>query len=104
MVWRLSLARQALADIDRHRAWLTQEGAGTRALHALNAIVTAINDLPNAPLRWPASPDQPGYRNRIVDGYVIIYRVEPPAADETTSGSIQVLRVFAPGQDRRGRL
>jgi plasmid stabilization system protein ParE len=104
MAWRLSLARQALADVDSHRAWLTQDGAGERAMRTLNGIVKAINDLPSAPLRWPVSHDHPGYRNRVIDGYVIIYRVEPPNTDETASGLIRVLRVFAPRQDRHGRL
>jgi hypothetical protein len=81
-----------------------QNGAGRRAKRTLSGIVSGINDLPSAPLRWPTSPDHPDYRNRIVDGYVIIDRVEPSGADDTTSGSIRVLRVFAPGQDRRGQI
>jgi hypothetical protein len=49
----------------------------------------------------PSGPDHPGYRNRIVEGYVIIYRVDADAGAETASGDVSVLRVFAPRQDRR---
>jgi plasmid stabilization system protein ParE len=101
MAWRLRLAPEALSDIERHRVWLTQEGSGRRAHRNLAAIVNAIDGLTRAPLRWPLSPDHHGYRNRIIGGYVIIYRVDADAGAATASGDISVLRVFAPRQDRR---
>jgi len=104
MPWRLSLAPEALEDIDRHRGWLTQAGAGRKAHRTLSSMISAINELPAAPRRWPGSLDHPGYRTCVVAGYVIVYRLDPDGDDPSAEGDVLVLRVFAPKQDRRERV
>ena len=39
-------------------------------------------------------------RERVVEGYTIVYRALPDTNDNRTAGDVRVYRVFGPGQDR----
>lgn len=41
------------------------------------------------------------YRQVIVSGHRVIYRVVPDTGDRTTAGDIEIVQVFGPGQDTR---
>ena len=36
----------------------------------------------------------------VVERHVVVYRVSPDTGEDFTSGDVEVLRVFGPGQDR----
>jgi plasmid stabilization system protein ParE len=83
----------AARDLVRAHEWLTQPGAGQAARRTLLAIEAAIKGLRMDHHRWPGS-DHEGARERRVGSYTIIYRIDGPA------GTVNVLRVFGPFQDR----
>lgn len=84
---------RARIDLAGIQAWLTQPGSGRKGRARYIAILAAVLELRNAPLRWPVG-DQEGIRERPFDGHRISYRFSPEV------GRIEVLRVFAPFQDR----
>lgn len=40
---------------------------------------------------------QPGLRNLVREGYVIVYRVDQDTGNSATAGDVMVLAVFPPG-------
>lgn len=99
MTRRVDPAPAALRDLDSIRRWLRQPGAGWVAREKLRRIRDAIGQLRHAPCRWPEG-DHPGVREIPVEGYRILYEVDPDTSDNRTAGNVRVLRVFGPGQDR----
>ncbi len=98
----LSYTDKALADLEAANAWLTQPGSGPAAWAKLDAIVSAIEDLRDHPCRWPLSR-YAGVRERpCAGGWRAFYEVDPDTGRDDTSGDVRVLRVYGPGQDRRG--
>ncbi|MBW8815938.1 MAG: type II toxin-antitoxin system RelE/ParE family toxin [Caulobacterales bacterium] len=95
----LTLSDAARADLESARRWLRQPGAGPRAAARLATIRDAVRDLRQHPCRWPVG-DHPGVRERTVGGYRIAYEVRPDTGRDATAGDVDVLRVFAPRQDR----
>lgn len=97
------LADDALDDMAAAADWLFQPGAGETAAKRWNQLSRAIDaDLCETPCRWPEG-DHPGVRERTVaGGYRIMYEVDPDTDDDATAGDVQVLRVYAPRQDRSG--
>jgi plasmid stabilization system protein ParE len=99
---QLSYTDTALADLSAVRHWLTQPGAGPVARRKLLAILDAIDDLGAHPCRFPLGA-HPGVRERLcAGGYRVFYRVRPDTGSNETAGDVRVLRVYGPGQDRRG--
>ena len=96
---RLTIVRAAARDLAGARQWLTQRGAGERAARRLLALGAAVQDLREHPCRWPVG-ESAGVRERPVEGYRIAYEVVPDTGDDATAGNVNVLRVWAPGQDR----
>jgi plasmid stabilization system protein ParE len=94
---RLKLADAAMVDLAGIRRWLRQAGAGEVAKRRLHHIQRAIRELRAAPCRWPYSEHE-GARERIVEGYKIVYRVDPDTGDNNTAGDVMVRRVFGPRQ------
>ncbi len=102
MARRLRYAEDAIDDIAAIREWLTQPGAGRAAARRLETVRAAIRRLRLNPCRCPAG-DQPGVRElQCPSGYRVFYTVEPDTGRDQTAGDVPVLRVFGPGQDRRG--
>ncbi len=93
----LDLSAPALADLEAIREWLLQPGAGQRAARRLAHIVEALAELREAPCRWALS-EHDGARQRIVEGYKVIYRVQSDTGDNETAGDVLVVRIFGPGQ------
>ncbi len=92
----------ALADLSAARRWLTQLGAGPVARGNLLAILDAIDDLLAHPCRFPLGAHS-GVRERpCAGGYRVLYRVTPDTGRDETAGDVRVLRIYGPGQDRRG--
>lgn len=87
----------ALADLEEIREWLQQPGAGRKAARRLANIMEALAELHTAPCRWSWSVHV-GARQRIVEGYKIIYRILPDTGHDDTAGDVTVVRVFGPGQ------
>ena len=98
----MTIAPAATRDLAAARKWLTQDGAGAAARRTLTKLKTAVTtDLRASPCRWPPST-HPGVRERSVDGYRVMFEVDPDTGDNETAGNVEVLRVFGPGQDRSG--
>lgn len=99
---RLTLAPRALADLDAARAWLIQPGSGPAAWAKLDAILTAIEDLRDHPCRLSLGRPS-GVRELLcAGGWRAFYEVKPDTGRDDTAGDVRVLRVYGPGQDRRG--
>lgn len=96
---RLTIATAAARDLAAARRWLTQPGADERAARRLLALGAAVQDLREHPCRWPAG-ERTAVRERPVEGYRIAYEVAPDTGDDATAGNVNVLRVWAPGQER----
>lgn len=77
--------------------WLSQPGAGRAAARKRSNLDRALADLGISPCRWPYR-DHRGRRQRIVEGYTIVYRVEVDTGNNDTAGDVVVIRVFGPGQ------
>jgi plasmid stabilization system protein ParE len=99
MALPLSFAPAARDDIERARAWLTQHGAGPRARSRLDHLFKAIRELAETPHIWPESPE-PGMQQRVIDGYVIVYRAFYAGPGRSHPTRVQIARVFGPGQLR----
>ncbi|ACS44157.1 MULTISPECIES: type II toxin-antitoxin system RelE/ParE family toxin [Methylorubrum] len=93
----LIVSRPAADDIASAARWLRQPGSGQTASQRLKLIRRAITDLQFSPLMWPIG-DHPGVRERPVRGYRILYTFAP--SNTGSWGTVTVLRVFGPGQDR----
>jgi plasmid stabilization system protein ParE len=82
------------------RRWQTQPGSGPAAIRRIKAIREAIRRLKQHPCLFPVGR-YPGVRELPCDGgYRALYRVAPDTGRDRTSGDVEVLRVFGPGQDR----
>jgi plasmid stabilization system protein ParE len=84
---------RARRDLNAIRRWLLQPGSGLRASLKIARISRALAELQFRPDRWPAAY-VPGFRQRVVEGHSIIYRIDSDAMEVT------VMRVFGPFQDR----
>ncbi len=99
---RLSYTEKALDDLDAARLWLTQPGSGPVARRKLAAIRADIRRLQQVPCQWPVG-DMPGVRELTgAGGWRVLYEVEPDTGRSADAGDVRVLRVYGPGQDRRG--
>ena len=94
----LKLADAALADLAAIRKWLRQRGAGPAAARRLHHIERALLDLRISPCHWPYSLEHEHARERIVEGYKIVYLVVPDTGSNATAGDVLVRRVFGPWQ------
>ncbi|MEC4595020.1 MULTISPECIES: type II toxin-antitoxin system RelE/ParE family toxin [Nitrospirillum] len=74
-------------DLAAARDWLQQPGAGVAAENRLIRISAAIKELKTAPCRWPVG-DHAGIRERPVEGYLVMYRVEPDTDNNQTAGNV----------------
>jgi plasmid stabilization system protein ParE len=98
----LSYTYKALADLEAAEGWLTQPGSGPAAWAKLDAILSAIEGLRDHPCRWPLGRHS-GVRERLcAGGWRAFYEVDPDTGRDDTAGDVRVLRVYPPGQDRRG--
>jgi len=98
----LSFTDRALADLEAATAWLTQPGAGPAAWAKLDAILSAIETLRDHPCRW-ARGRHAGVRERpCAGGWRAFFEVDPDTGRDDTAGDVRILRVYGPGQDRRG--
>lgn len=98
----LIYAPEALADLGAAAAWLTQPRSGPAAWRRLEAVWAAIERLREQPCLHPVL-DHPGVRELpCPSGWRAFYEVEPDTGRNDDAGDVVVLRVYAPGQDRRG--
>ncbi len=64
--------------------------------------MSAIEDLRDHPCRWQLSRHS-GVRERpCAGGWRTFYEVDPDTGRDDTAGDVRVLRIYGPGQDRRG--
>ena len=89
----LVLSARSRSDLIAIRQWLSQPGSGLRARLRMARISRALAELRFDPARWPTGP-HPEARQRVVEGHVIIYRLDEQARQ------VRIIRVFAPYQDR----
>jgi plasmid stabilization system protein ParE len=98
----LVYAPEALADLEAASRWLTQPGSGPRAWRRLAAIRADIRGLRQHPCLRPFG-DISGIREmQTAGGWRVLDEVFPDTGDSATAGDVRVLRVYGPGQDRRG--
>src|SRR5580704_923347 len=93
----LTLADSAMFDLAGIRRWLRQPDAGAVAQRRLQRIQSAIRELRSTPCRWPHSEHE-GSRERIVEGYRIVYVVDPDTGENNTAGNVVIRRIFGPSQ------
>ena len=79
------------------RDWLTQPGSGLMGRRKWMNVRDARKRLRDFPYAGPPSPDHPGLRNLVGEGYVIVYRVDQDTGNSATAGDVMVLAVFPPG-------
>lgn len=91
--YRLSISKEAQADLASIREWLLQPGSGRRSHGRYSAVLQAVDDLRTGSGRWPFG-NIVGVRERPVTGHRIYYRI-----DEERK-RIRILRIFGPFQDR----
>ncbi len=91
------LSPEARDDLQRIRAWYTQQGAGPRAKQRLLHVLDSIEDIAAAPNRWPIDPEVPGTRYRVVEGHFIRYAI---VTDPMKPSTLFVHRIFGPGMQR----
>ena len=91
--YALVFTARARIDLLALRRWLSQPGSGLPARLKIARISRALAELRFAPARWPEGRHG-GARERVVDGYLIVYRVDDARE------RVRVLRIFAPYQDR----
>jgi plasmid stabilization system protein ParE len=94
------LTDEASDDLAAIRRWQTQPGSGAPAKRRVKAILAVLRRLKTMPCLYPPG-DEPGTRQAFCEGHVVIYEVDPDTLDNASAGDVLVLRVFAPGQDRR---
>ena len=70
------------------------------AKRRVKAILAVLRCLKTMPCLYTPG-DEPGTRQAFCEGHVVVYEVDPDTLDNGTAGDVLVLRVFAPGQDRR---
>jgi plasmid stabilization system protein ParE len=98
----LSYTDTAIADLEAAATWLRQRGSGPAAWAKLDAILRAIDGLRDHPCRWPLGRHA-GVRERLcAGGWRVFYDVDPDTGRDDTAGNVRVLRVYGPGQERRG--
>jgi len=95
----LRLARQAIEDLTAVRRWQTQPGAGDAGAARVKRIRAAIRRLKAHPCLHPEG-ERIGTRELSCERHRIVYRVDPDTGHDATTGDVQVLRVFGPGQAR----
>ncbi len=93
MAARLRIAPAAAKDLRLARAWLLQPGSGAEARRRWEALRQAPRRLLEQPWRGRPSRDHGDYRELVVSGYRLLYRLDDGAT------TIDLLRVFGPGQD-----
>jgi hypothetical protein len=92
----------AARGLRQAREWLTQPGSGASGRRRWRAVRDAWMRLRDWPYAGPESPEHPGHRVLVVEGYAIIYRIECDTGDRATAGDVRLLAIFPPGKgDRR---
>ncbi len=99
---RLIYAPRARDDLKAVRRWLTQSGSGPAAWRKLATIRTEIRRLQQTPCLWPFGQHAGVRELPCTGGYRALYEVIPDTGSNATAGNVRVLRVYGPGQDRRG--
>lgn len=99
MARRVLVAPRAAEGFRCARNGLTQHGSGPVGHQRWQELKKAKTQIRLAPCRWPISTDLPGKRKFSVEGYQIIYSVEPDTGDNETAGDVNILAVFGPGQE-----
>ena len=92
--YALLFTARARRDLLALRRWLSQPGSGLPARLKIARISRALAELQFSPGRWPEG--RHGARERVVDGYLIAYRIDDARKQ------VRVLRIFGPYQDRAG--
>lgn len=102
MARKLDYTDEAIEDLKAIRRWLTQPGSGPGARRRLTATRAAINRLKQQPCLYAVGV-HPGVRELpCAGGYRALYEVTPDTGRDETAGDVLVLRVFGPGQSRKG--
>jgi len=101
LIRSVTISPEAAADLIAARRWLLQPGAGQVARRRLRNIRGSIRALRQAPCLW-AIGDHPDIREIPVEGYRVLYMVEPDTGSNETAGDVIVLRLFGPWQERSG--
>lgn len=104
MARRVVTSAAAATGLRDARLWLMQPGSGPAGRARWIRLRDARKQLGTLPYSGPASADHPGCRALVVEGYFIVYELDPDTGDSETAGDVTVLAVFPPGAgDRRLR-
>ncbi len=92
MPYRVRLSRAAVWELDRIKAYYTQESAGRIAARKSAAILTSLKTLENSPAMYQDDLDAPGFKAIPVSGHWVRFKIRGQA--------VTVARIFWPRQRR----
>lgn len=98
MARRVTVAPVAARAFRAARVWLTQPGSGADGRARWEALRDARRRLMTHPHLGPPCADHPGYRQLVVSGYRLLYRVSPDTGDGGTAGDVRIVALSGPGQ------
>lgn len=100
MARRVVTSAAAARGLRDARLWLLQPGSGPAGRARWVKVRDARRQLRTLPYLGPESPDYPGCRALVIEGY-LIYEVAQDTGDSETAGDVTVLAVFPPGAGDR---
>jgi plasmid stabilization system protein ParE len=100
MTRKVRTAIPAARALRQAQLWLLQPGSGQNAGKRALALRHVARDLRDHPYAGRAIPQNPAYRQLIVAGYVLIYRIDPDTGRAETAGDIEIVDVFGTGQEQ----
>ncbi len=98
MARKVDLLPRAKRDLERLREWLRQPGAGPKAAREFSEVRDAVRILRQQPVTPPRSAI-PGFREKVIHGCKILYRVDPDTHRNTDAGDVLVARIRLPFED-----
>jgi plasmid stabilization system protein ParE len=98
---RVITAPTAAKGLRDARIYLTQPGSGPGGRQKWENIRDARRQLRERPYIGPQSPEHPGCRCLVREGYRIVYEISPDTGSTETAGDVTVLAVFPPGIGNR---
>jgi len=101
MARQVKTAPIAAIALEQARRWLLQPGSGREGARRWRALRDVSRALRDHPYLGRVMPEFAIYRQVIVSGHRVIYRVVPDTGDRTTAGDIEIVQVFGLGQDTR---
>ena len=93
---RVVTARAAAVGLRAARRWFIQPGSGVVGQKSWQHILAVIQQLRDFPYLGFRSDEHPGCYRLSVEGYLIVYQIDPDTGERATAGTVTILAVFSP--------